>query len=206
MTTVGILQGCLLSPILLNLFQEKIMQETPHDHHTSFSVGERPICYRRFADKYRSYRRQQWWTSRPHNRHVDEQRHMEWESTHTPLSLFFFQFELFSSGRDLVISPRLSPPAIRSRAPTAAGHSLFLLASTGCCSNLVVYSMLLCESGTVYSLKEEWLLCRDISAFNMCHFCCHTAGVVCASSYERSCVFSRNCEWSSPSWYICFFL
>ena len=115
-------------------------------------------------------------------------------SQHIRHFAFFFQFELFSSGRDLVISPRLSPPAIRSRAPTAAGHSLFLLVSTGCWSNLVVYSMLLCEIGTVYSLKEKWLLCRDISAFNMCHFCCHTAGVVCASSYERSCVFSRNCE------------
>ena len=38
-TTVGVCQGCLLSLILFNLFLEKIMQETLHDHHTSISIG-----------------------------------------------------------------------------------------------------------------------------------------------------------------------
>ena len=43
-TTVSVRQGCSLSPILFNLFPEKIMQKTLHDHHTSISMGGRPIC------------------------------------------------------------------------------------------------------------------------------------------------------------------
>ena len=39
-----------LSPILFNMFLEKIMQETLYDHHTSTSIGGRPICHLRFAD------------------------------------------------------------------------------------------------------------------------------------------------------------
>ena len=40
----------LLSPILFNLFLEKIMQETLYDHHTSISIGGRPICNLQYVD------------------------------------------------------------------------------------------------------------------------------------------------------------
>ena len=36
--------------MLFNLFQEKIMQETLHDHYVSISIGGRPICNLQFAD------------------------------------------------------------------------------------------------------------------------------------------------------------
>lgn len=49
-TTVGVRQGCLLSPVLFNIYLEKIMQDTLRDHHTSISIGGRPLCNLRFAD------------------------------------------------------------------------------------------------------------------------------------------------------------
>ena len=47
-TTVGVHQRCL--PILFNLFLERIMQETLHDHHTSIFTGRRSICNLRVAN------------------------------------------------------------------------------------------------------------------------------------------------------------
>ncbi|CAH1266623.1 Hypp3444 [Branchiostoma lanceolatum] len=49
-TTVGVRQGCLISPVLFNLYLEKIMQDTLQDHHTSISIAGRRICNLRFAD------------------------------------------------------------------------------------------------------------------------------------------------------------
>ena len=49
-TTVGLRQGCLLSPTLFNLFLEEIMSEIEIKHATSISVGGRPIWNLKFAD------------------------------------------------------------------------------------------------------------------------------------------------------------
>ena len=49
-TTVGVRQGCLLSPILFNIYLEKIMSDTLTDHHSSISIGGRTISNLRFAD------------------------------------------------------------------------------------------------------------------------------------------------------------
>ena len=52
-TMLGVHKRCLLlsvSPILFNLFLEKIIQKTLHDHHTSISIGGRPTPNLWFAD------------------------------------------------------------------------------------------------------------------------------------------------------------
>ena len=49
-TTVGVRQGCLLSPILLNLYLENIMRETLHNFKSTISIGGRIISNLRFAD------------------------------------------------------------------------------------------------------------------------------------------------------------
>ena len=49
-TTVGVRQGCLLSPTLVNIFLERIMCEALDDHEGSFSIGGRLIANFRFAD------------------------------------------------------------------------------------------------------------------------------------------------------------
>ena len=48
-TTVGVLQGCLLSPTLFNIFLERIMCEALDNHEGSVSIGGRLITNFRFA-------------------------------------------------------------------------------------------------------------------------------------------------------------
>ena len=49
-TTVGVRQGCLLSPTLLNIYLERIMTDALEDHEGTVSNGGRTITNLRFAD------------------------------------------------------------------------------------------------------------------------------------------------------------
>ena len=49
-TTIGVMQGCLLSPTLFNIFHERIMSDALEEHDGKVSISDRNITNLRFAD------------------------------------------------------------------------------------------------------------------------------------------------------------
>ena len=49
-TTVGVKQGCLLSPTIFSIFLERIMSDTLEEHEGKVSIGVRNITNLRFAE------------------------------------------------------------------------------------------------------------------------------------------------------------
>ena len=49
-TTIGVRQGCLLYPIIFNIFLERIVADALEEHEGTVSIGSRTITNLRFAD------------------------------------------------------------------------------------------------------------------------------------------------------------